>query len=178
MKPAFKEWALVCEALGCGRQSIILRKGGIAEGREGFSFCHEEFLLFPTWFHEQLARTTLPADCPVPPCPETEIPLTYGVTVEWTAVLQDWTRVLALAPHHIWREEVLAERFAYDEAPGLHLAFVRVFRLDPPLLLTMEKRYGGCRSWVELPVEECAWVSVLSDEEHARRHQALRNLLS
>jgi hypothetical protein len=35
---AFKEWAIVCEALGRGGQSIILRKGGIAEGREGFSF--------------------------------------------------------------------------------------------------------------------------------------------
>ena len=42
----FKEWAVVCEALGSGRQSIILRKGGIAEGREGFSFKHREFFLF------------------------------------------------------------------------------------------------------------------------------------
>ena len=49
----FKEWAAVCEALGQGRQSVILRKGGIAEGREGFSFKHSEFFLFPTWFHEQ-----------------------------------------------------------------------------------------------------------------------------
>jgi hypothetical protein len=29
----FKEWAIVGEALGRGGQSIILRKGGIAEGR-------------------------------------------------------------------------------------------------------------------------------------------------
>src|SRR5438445_10939324 len=49
----FKEWAVVCEALGRGRQSIILRKGGIAEGRDGFSFKHKDFYLFPTWFHEQ-----------------------------------------------------------------------------------------------------------------------------
>ena len=34
----FKEWAIVCEALGRGEQSIILRKGGIAEGREGLPF--------------------------------------------------------------------------------------------------------------------------------------------
>jgi hypothetical protein len=40
---AFKEWAVVCEALGSGRQSVILRKGGIAEGREGFAFLHREF---------------------------------------------------------------------------------------------------------------------------------------
>ena len=28
---AFKEWAVVCQALAAGRQSVILRKGGIAE---------------------------------------------------------------------------------------------------------------------------------------------------
>ena len=50
---AFKEWAIVCEALGRGRQSIILRKGRIAEGRGGFSFRHREFFLFPTFCHEQ-----------------------------------------------------------------------------------------------------------------------------
>ncbi len=178
MKPAFKEWALVCEALGCGRQSIILRKGGIAEGRVGFSFRHAEFLLFPTWFHEQLEKTTLPADCPIPPCRESELTIFYGATLEWTAILRDWSVVCRLREHHIWREEVLAERFAYKDEPGLHLAFLRVFRLEPPLTLPMEKRYGGCRSWVDLPVEECAWVSVISDEEHARRGTLLRTLLA
>lgn len=177
MKPAFKEWALVCEALGCGRQSIILRKGGIAEGRAGFSFKHQEFLLFPTWFHEQLAKTTLPSDCPIPDCPENQLILRYGATLEWTANLRDWSIVARLQEHHIWREEVLAERFAYDEDPGLHLAFLRIYRLDPPVILPMEKRYGGCRSWVDLPVEECAWVSVISDEEHLRRADLLRSLL-
>ena len=48
---AFKEWAAVCEALATGRQSLILRKGGIHEGREGFRVEHREFWLFPTHFH-------------------------------------------------------------------------------------------------------------------------------
>ena len=58
----FKEWALVCAALGEGRQTVIIRKGGIAEGRAGFAFQHREFFLFPTFFHEQLerVRTTEP----------------------------------------------------------------------------------------------------------------------
>jgi len=46
----FKEWALVCEALGRGEQTIILRKGGIAEGRGGFAFQHSEFFLFRRFF--------------------------------------------------------------------------------------------------------------------------------
>src|SRR5438034_7706733 len=55
----FKEWSLVCDALGRGDQSIILRKGGIAEGREGFSFRHREFFLFPTFFHEHMAKVRI-----------------------------------------------------------------------------------------------------------------------
>src|SRR6266516_687303 len=34
----FKEWSLVCDVLGGGRQSVILRKGGMAEERGGFHF--------------------------------------------------------------------------------------------------------------------------------------------
>ena len=40
---AFKEWLGVCEALGSGRQSLILRKGGVAEdGGEYLNFSNQE----------------------------------------------------------------------------------------------------------------------------------------
>ena len=178
MTTAFKEWALICEALGSGRQSVILRKGGIAEGRAGFAFQHEEFFLFPTWFHEQLERTTLPPETPVPAALEDEIEIAYAATVEWTRLVTDLAVVNRLRDLHVWRDEIVEERFHYDETPGLHVAFVRVFRLEPPQRLRMEKKYGGCRSWVELPaLAGSALVSVLSDEEHARRGALLEELL-
>jgi len=34
--PAFKEWQVIVDALAVGEQSLLLRKGGIAEGRGGF----------------------------------------------------------------------------------------------------------------------------------------------
>ncbi len=58
---AFKEWAAVCLALAAGRQSIILRKGGIHEGREGFHVHHRAFWLFPTQFHQDAAQLTADA---------------------------------------------------------------------------------------------------------------------
>ena len=178
MTTAFKEWALICEALGSGRQSVILRKGGIAEGRAGFAFQHAEFFLFPTWFHEQLERTTLPPETPVPAALEDEIEIAYAATVEWTRLVTDLAVVQRLRDLHVWRDEIVEERFRYDETPGLHVAFVRVFRLEPPQRLRMEKKYGGCRSWVELPaLEGSALVSVLSDEEHARRRIELNRIL-
>src|SRR5438132_279856 len=53
MRAAFKEWAIVVDALGRGEQIIILRKGGISEGPGGFKLDQNEFLLFPTLFHQQ-----------------------------------------------------------------------------------------------------------------------------
>src|SRR4051794_14308250 len=50
----FKEWALVWESMLRGETSVLFRKGGIAEGRQGFRFKHAEFFLFPTFFHEQV----------------------------------------------------------------------------------------------------------------------------
>jgi hypothetical protein len=146
----FKEWALVCEALGSGRQTVIIRKGGLAEGREGFAFRHREFFLFPTFFHEQLDRVretkaVLPASLP------DEIEIGYFARVKEAQVMTDWEKVRALEGQHILREEVVRERFDYDDMPGVHVAFVEVFRLDPVWRFPDSKSYGGCRSWVELP---------------------------
>jgi hypothetical protein len=42
----------------------------------------------------------------------------------------------------------------------------------------MEKRFGGCRSWVELPAApEVSMEPVLSEEENQRRSESLRELL-
>ena len=30
LKHAFKEWAVICQALATGRQALVLRKGGVA----------------------------------------------------------------------------------------------------------------------------------------------------
>ena len=50
---ALKEWASVCEALGAGEATLLLRKGGIAE--KGFSVKASDFALLPTAFHGDAA---------------------------------------------------------------------------------------------------------------------------
>ena len=179
MHAAFKEWAVICEAMGAGLQSVIIRKGGIAEGKAGFAFRHDEFLLFPTWFHEQLEKTTLPPDTVVPDEPGEELEVRYTATIEWSGLLSDWRRVSRLRALHVLRDSVVEERYRYRETEGVHVAFVRVYRLDPPIRLPNEKKYGGCRSWIDLPeVEGRVLVSVISDEEHQRRRKLLEELLN
>lgn len=178
MAVAFKEWALVCEALRTGRQGIILRKGGIAEGREGFAFKHRDFLLFPTWFHEQLEKTKLQRDTPIPAQLEGEVEISCAASLEWTHLVRDPSRLDALRDFHILRDSVVRERFSYGEVAGLHVAFVRVFRIDQPVRLPMRKSFGGCRTWVEVPgLDDITLVSVVSDEEHRRLGEALRQAL-
>lgn len=154
---AFKEWDVVCRALEEGRQSVILRKGGIHEGREGFSFAHEEFVLFPTRFHAQGDYVTVPG---VTTKPEwqigDEILVTSRVRVTRAVTLTDWEEVAALSEQHIWKEEVIRERFFWEgkgmSSGSIHVAHVEVEPLAEPLKITYAKKYGGCRSWVTLDV--------------------------
>jgi hypothetical protein len=178
MSIGFKEWAVICDALGSGRQSIILRKGGIHEGREGFSFRHHEFFLLPTLFHEQARKTKLP--------PETALPATApGVwtvrqfaRAEWTVSITDWEAAVRLDRFHIWSEEEIRSRFDYESA-GLNLAFVRMFTLAEPWSFPDEAKYGGCRSWVTLPdpPADLKLLPVLEDEVHITLADEIRAAL-
>ncbi len=167
----FKEWAFVCDALTQGVQSLILRKGGIHEGRGGFEFKHRAFFLFPTWFHTQgeklrwvpeaAARPGYSSDPGYDPAamsfpPEESrqsVDIDGFCTLEQVWRVTDWERVASLAPLHVWNEDVVRERFAYDEESCLHVALVRAWRLPKRWTFPYEKKYGGCRSWVELPAE-------------------------
>jgi hypothetical protein len=186
MAVAFKEWALVCEALGRGDQSVILRKGGIAEGKGGFGFDHPEFYLFPTWYHGQLEKVRLPDAVLSVQDPE-RVTISHAAVLEWSGRIDDLEVVRRLEPFHVLEASVVEERFVYDTrtgalgGTGINAAFVRVHRLEPSVTFTMRKEFGGCRSWIGLPdvpeVGATALVSVLSDEEHARRKEAFSALL-
>ena len=173
----FKEWALVCDALGRGDQSILLRKGGIAEGRGGFGFRHSEFFLFPTFFHEQLGKVRTP-DAEIPREGAGEIEIRYFARLEAEKELTNWSQVAALEPLHILAEPVVRERFEYKGA-GLHVALVRVFRLEPAWIFPDQPAYGGCRSWVNLPDLPAGtrFELVLSDEEYYERARAFERRL-
>ncbi len=173
----FKEWSLVCDALGAGAQSLILRKGGIHEGRGGFWWKHDRFFLFPTHFHEQRAAFTWGAEGGESPAPAegSGHRLTLFAEVVEKAQLTEWERVEALRPWHYWTEEAIRERFDYTEQAGISVALLRVWRLEEPWEFPDQAKYGGCRSWLDLPeVPEAGLVPVLDDAAHAERMAALR----
>ncbi len=152
----FKEWQVVCEAIASGRQTLILRKGGIHEGRAGFSFAHESFFLFPTRFHAQGDQVR---EGHVEPLPEWQpgetVRITHHVQALCAVTLTDWEKVLALAPHHIYSESTVRDRFDWEgkgmAAGSIHAALIQVRKLQSPWEFPYEKSFGGCRSWFSLP---------------------------
>lgn len=179
-RTGFKDWSLVCDALGQGRQSLILRKGGIAEGRQGFRFKHEAFFLFPTQYHQQAERvrpeilpTLLPSPCPA----EGTVAIRSFFALEWAEWIEDWETLVRLEPFHVWREDVVRERFAYDEQRGIQCAFGRVYRLEPVWEFADRPSFGGCRSWItlpDLPAEIFSAEPVLDDSQHAKIAREVR----
>jgi hypothetical protein len=155
MKHAFKEWAIIVDALMHGRQIIILRKGGLIEGPGGFQVEQPEFLLFPTLFHQQrqsvLAEAQVRFDEIAHLLPEPDV-----VRLECFARVAAWQRLESLAAAyalhglHIWREDVIAERFDWGRSKEIHVMAVRIFRLAEPVELPMRESYAGCKSWIEL----------------------------
>jgi hypothetical protein len=154
MRIAFKEWAVVADALGRGDQIIILRKGGISEARSGFQVEHNRFFLFPTLFHQQ-RESVLPVaqvryDTLAPNLSS------HFVNIEFFAEVADWKFVdsleaaLRLRGQHIWRDEVIRERFDWGNSKSIYAMAVRVFRLPKPIELPMRPEYSGCKSWVQL----------------------------
>jgi len=155
MRTAFKEWAIIADALGRGEQILILRKGGISESHGGFQVEHPQFLLFPTLFHQQRESVTSEAqsryDQIAPGLPSPEI-----VRIEYFAEVVTWRQLDALSSaealrgQHCWRDEVIADRFDWGRARNIFAMAVRVYRLPLAIELPMSPAYGGCKSWVEL----------------------------
>lgn len=143
---AYKEWAGVCAAVGQGRQTILLRKGGIAESAGRFRPEHGRFWLYPTRLHQAQQGLRDPSP-PAEVHPPGLIPIRHLVEVlsaSWIDRLDD---ALALAPRHVWTEETIRSRFAY-RSPGLWRLDLRAWARPEPFLLAETAEQSGCKTWV------------------------------
>lgn len=181
MTAAFKEWAVVVDALARGEQIFILRKGGIHEGQGGFRPDYPDFLFFPTLFHQQRAAVIPSAqkryDEIAPFFPPKEI-----LRLEYWAHLEDWLHLedagtlQRLAGQHIWQDDILLDRFQWGREHAIFALILRVYRLPVALELPMLPEYGGCKSWVQIahPVQTAGSNPVLADPEFTQKVERFR----
>ncbi len=174
---AFKEWAGVCEALGRGRQTILLRKGGISEdsGAGAFVPDHPAFWLFPTAVHQ--AQQGLRAESPTLAIGPT-VPIRLLAQVEHVRRVVDEASLPALENFHILTPETVRNRFHYRE-PGLWVLVVRIWRREAPIAIETTPEQAGCKTWVTLdhPLPVDGITPVLNDREWAEVAARLASIL-
>ena len=157
LRHALKEWAVICRALADGTQSLLLRKGGIAEAGGAFALEHKRFWLLPTYSHQQRAGI-VDAALPLLQSVEAERPpvgvlrLTHWAEATGVYQVRDVVPALMLAHLHILSDEAVRKRFAY-RAPGLHVLSVRVYQAAQGHEIPDRPEYQGCHSWVEMSDE-------------------------
>lgn len=156
---ALKEWGAAVHALLDGRQTVLLRKGGIHE-KVFDAGVASEFVLFPTVAHSHAERVR----------PEHRDVLAAGA-LDSTAeqvVVRAGARVVAaievgrpeavadLADLHIWTwESVEADRVAFRPKHPLHVLVLEAVELPQAVTLPRVEAYRGCSSWLDLPL---AWT--------------------
>lgn len=154
MQTAFKEWAVICRALTCGRQRVILRKGGIVEPGGKFELHHREFLLMPTFLH-QSAESIVPeardllVDIDSDRPPEGTVIFRHRARVTDAVRIESLEGLARFRGEHVWADHVVAERF-HRWRDELHVLTVDVAALAEPLVVPWRDSFGGCKTWVDV----------------------------
>jgi hypothetical protein len=189
---AFKEWAVVCEALATGRQIVLLRKGGIHEAKGRFPTEFRQFFLQPTYEHQNLgelraeahaALARLAAAAPA----EGRIRIDGYATVEEVVEAGSADQLARLEGEHVWSQAYLDLRLSWKPERPLYLMLLRYYRTPAPLEVPLRKAYGGCKSFldldpVDMPADRLAalasgLVPALDDAAFAERVRRVRALV-
>jgi len=182
---ALKEWAIAVHALEAGQQIVILRKGGISETGNAFRIEFPEFLLYPTYEHQQ-SESLLKAFQPALERCLAEAPATGMIRISSYAQVTDSlditteAELAALRPFHIWSDAYMIERLRWRPTKPLAALALRVYRLAEPVTMPFDASYRGCTSWLTLQ-QELSLANArpaLSDADYAQQTDALTRALT
>ena len=182
---ALKEWAVAIRALGEGRQALIIRKGGIREDENRFEVRFPEFLLFPSFEHQQ-AELLRPehaaalADALEEKADPDRLTFTHFARVHSAFPVTELAQLEALAPHHIWTSAYAEKRLRWKPKVPLTAMVLRVFRLAEEKQVPVRPEYAGCKSWLPLldTVTVDSVIPALSDEAFAAEATAIEEAMA
>jgi hypothetical protein len=152
---ALKEWSAVVHALLDGRQTILLRKGGIREKR--FEVAAQRFLLFPTVAHSHTARVRREHRELLAPAEDDggaeRVVIRAGAKVVAAVQVSNPAGLTDIEDLHIWTDRSVREdRLDFRPKHMLTVLVVAACPLTDPVTVTRTDDYAGCTSWVNLPV--------------------------
>lgn len=149
---ACKEWASVCAALASGRQSILLRKGGISEPTGDFRVQSNWFWLYPTFVHQKqnpLREFEWFEKGEAFKAPFGKVFFFHIAEVVEIINLTNPDLLEKIEPFHVLNRECVYSRFSY-RSPGLTIVLARIYKIQEPMEIDETPFYSGCKSWVNL----------------------------
>lgn len=164
--PALKEWSAAVHAMLDGRQTVLLRKGGIGEKR--FDLAAPEFVFFPTVAHGHAERVRPEhhdlLDAAATDSTEAEVIVRAGAKVVAAVAVNRPDGMEEIEDTHIWTAaSVRADRLDFRPRHLLTVLVVQAMPLIEPVRLPREPAYAGCVSWVDVPVRP-AWADPVHDD--------------
>jgi hypothetical protein len=165
-QPALKEWGAVVHALLDGRQTVLLRKGGVHEKR--FAVTTSRFLLFPTVAHSHAERVRPEhrdlLDPAAADSTEDAVVVRAGAKIVAVVEVNRPGALDKIESLHIWTSaSVRADRLDFRPKHRLTVLVLQASPLVEPVRLTRAPEYAGCKSWVPLPVD-AAWGAPVHDD--------------
>ena len=160
---------------------ILLRKGGIYEAAGEFELENPQFLLFPTYLHQNVAMLKPEAQTGLRPlgAEPGEIHISAAGSVTDIVQLRSREQMRRIDDQHVWSQPLIEMRFNYKPENPLYLLLVRAYRLAEPVTVRNTPAYAGCKSWVPLdePIETSGALPVLNDSRYdARRQEILKGI--
>ena len=169
---ALKEWSIVCRALEEGKQSILLRKGGILEYKEGFEISQKIFLVYPTLEHQSkeylqqdyLQQFELLLEKNDPNFEYRTNTITILAQIEGIQEFNDESKLAKLEKYHIWNEKYVNMRMSYNPKKPMNALLLRIYKLPEPISVKVNPEWAGCKSWINIELPKINGIS--SDNIH------------
>jgi hypothetical protein len=160
---------------------LLLRKGGIYEAAGEFELENPQFLLFPTYLHQNLAMLKPGDQTGFEPRASEPQQIRISAAGEVTDIvpLQARGQMDALDAEHVWTAPLIDMRFNYKPQNPLYLMLVRAYRLAEPVTVENTPEYAGCKSWVPLgeTIDTTAATPAIDDSAYeAKRASILKTL--
>jgi hypothetical protein len=178
---ALKEWATVVKALEQGKQTVILRKGGILETASGFNIETKKFFLFPTWEHQEIKHVKqefhefLNSVLNKKPR-EGFNKITSYAEILFEKDIESNDVIKNLSSFHIWSDSYIQERKNWMPEKPMKAIFLKTIKI-PEFNLPLQPEFSGCKSWIELNSNFQDGESVLENNKIEEKLEIFKDIV-
>jgi len=164
-----KEWATVVKALEQGKQTVILRKGGILETASGFNIESKKFFLFPTWEHQETKHVkpefhNFLTDVLDKKPDDGLNKISSYAEILFEKDVSSMDTINELSPFHVWSDSYIEERKNWKPEKPMKAVFLKTMKI-PEFNLPLQPEFQGCKSWIEINSNFQEGKSALEDND-------------